>query len=143
MNPSEFSQFQLDPYTKGIGGFILNAFDSSIENEPEAKDFFIDQAMMMIDDVICDDKIIDLDALFLMACIKNIEDLVVFLVKKGANINARSKKNSTALMFTSHRGYYELTEYLIKKGIDVDAVNNDGNKASSFCANDKIKELID
>lgn len=51
-------------------------------------------------------------------------ELVDFLVKKGANINARNHLSKTPLLLAVENGFDEIAELLIKKGANIDASSN-------------------
>jgi serine/threonine-protein phosphatase 6 regulatory ankyrin repeat subunit B len=53
-------------------------------------------------------------------------DLILFLLKRGADINTRSKDNTTALHSASKYGLPEVTRVLLNRGASVNAKNNLG-----------------
>ena len=73
------------------------------------------------------------------------EEVVEFLIKLGANVNATDKDGQTAIIAAVNRGYKTIVESLIKHGADVNARNNDGETAliwNSHFGNMGIAELL-
>lgn len=67
------------------------------------------------------------------------------VLKQGANVNAKDKDGSTALMLTT---YLEIAKFLIEKGADINARDKDGWTALLYDANrgyslEKIKYLVE
>lgn len=56
-------------------------------------------------------------------------DLSKILVEAGADINQRSNKGNTPLIFYSYSGYIEGIQYLVSLGASVNARNSDGQTA--------------
>lgn len=54
---------------------------------------------------------------------------------KQANVNAKDKDGTTALMAAAVRGHKEVLESLIKHTADVNAQNSDGHTALFFAYN--------
>ena len=49
-----------------------------------------------------------------------------FLLDRGFDIDARTKKGLTAFHFAAHRGHHALAEWLLSRGSDVHAVDSTG-----------------
>jgi ankyrin repeat protein len=65
--------------------------------------------------------------------------LVEFLIRKGANVNARNAFMSTPLHWTEFR---HATETLLRHGADIDAVNNEGYTPLDIACIDYKPEAI-
>jgi len=69
------------------------------------------------------------------------------LLRKGADVNAKQKDGTTALMLTAARGHTETVKVLIDAGTDVNAVSENGNTGLMFAAfnghTETVKALID
>ncbi|KAG4068100.1 hypothetical protein HA402_001525 [Bradysia odoriphaga] len=91
------------------------------------------------------DRETDLD--FIQAALDEKPDLVKFLLKEGANINATDEDGKTALMKASNNGRYETVKFLIENGADVNATDTNGKTpimfASAFDNSKIIKLLVD
>lgn len=57
---------------------------------------------------------------------------VIELLNFGADVNARSNNNSTALMFASRNNYLDIVKLLVKNGADINAKNDKGSTAISI-----------
>jgi uncharacterized protein len=62
------------------------------------------------------------------------QDVVEFLLEKGADPNAKDAAGNTALMGVAFKGYTDLAEKLIRAGADVNLRNNNGAPALTFAA---------
>ena len=51
-------------------------------------------------------------------------DMVLFLLSKGADVNAKNKIGSTALMYAALKGNTETVKVLLEQGANVNAKNN-------------------
>ncbi len=64
-------------------------------------------------------------------------------IRHGANINARTKDNSSALMFAARFNHPGIVEYLIANGADVNLENDNGNVAMDFArTNENMRDSI-
>lgn len=75
-------------------------------------------------------------------------ETVEFLIKKGANVNARTmgvfsdiSKNSTALIIAATYDQIDIAIMLIKNGAVLDAVNEDGQSAYSTALSNKYADM--
>jgi ankyrin repeat protein len=53
-------------------------------------------------------------------------EMVLDLIQKGVDVNARDEYGRTPLMLTSEIGHTEIAEFLIQKGADINARDADG-----------------
>jgi len=53
-------------------------------------------------------------------------DIVKYLVKKGANVNAQLRDKVTPLHWACCKGHHEIVAYLISKGAEIDLKDIDG-----------------
>jgi len=58
-----------------------------------------------------------------MACESGSKDLVVYLVKLGANINKENWKGEIPLFIACFSGNKDLVEYLVKHGANINKEN--------------------
>ena len=65
-------------------------------------------------------------------------EIVKYLVEQGANINARSSYNTTALMEAAYKGNFEIVKFLVQNGADVNIKNNDNKTALDAAKTDEI-----
>ncbi|XP_037037864.1 putative ankyrin repeat protein RF_0381 isoform X2 [Bradysia coprophila] len=85
------------------------------------------------------------DSDFIQAALDDTPDLVKFLLKEGANINATDEDGKTALMKASNNGRYETVKFLIDNEADVNAKDTNGKTPLMFAAafdNSKIVRLL-
>ena len=54
------------------------------------------------------------------------------LLEKGAAVDAKNKKGTTALMGTCMLGHVEAAQLLLEKGADRTLADNDGDAAASY-----------
>ena len=82
------------------------------------------------------------------ACYKNISqedliDVVELLINKGADVNAKNKKEgSTALHIVTYRHNKEIVQLLVKKGADVNVKNKYGITPLHYVGNINITEFL-
>ena len=77
--------------------------------------------------------------LLMYACINGNEELVYYLVNKGAKLDHISY-NHSPLILSCIYNHYEITKYLIKKGSKINLQNHNDNRALSFaCRNRNYK----
>lgn len=127
IDPQFFCLFEIDNYTQSIGSTLLISFHF-IKDE-DAKDFFIQHVQNMINDAIKKNLPLNLDALLLMSCYKNISSLIKFFVDKDADVNAVAENGSTPLIFAADCNNFAIVKLLTEKGADVFMKNN-FNKAA-------------
>jgi len=73
----------------------------------------------------------------------NIE-IVKLLLDKGANVNAKDKRDGTALMIACVKGYQTIVELLLdNKGADVNAKNNKGDNALMFTSMTGYQTIVE
>ena len=66
------------------------------------------------------------NTLCILASQQGSKKLVKFLLRRGANINAKSNNGNTALHYLYEYGHTELAEYVMRKGADDSSRNNEG-----------------
>ena len=54
---------------------------------------------------------------------------MIYLIKNGADVNAKNNDGNIALISASNRRHLEIVKLLIKNGADVNAKDNDGMTA--------------
>ena len=69
----------------------------------------------------------DLDGLLLHACLKGSEKLIMKLLELGANKNAKSRGNSSPIMFLARRDMLEMVKHFIKLEVNVWVHNDNGH----------------
>ncbi len=69
--------------------------------------------------------------------------LTKILVEAGADINAKSEKGNTPLMWYCYSSYIEGIKYLVSLGADVNVVNLDGHTAYDIAEHFASKEVRD
>ena len=72
------------------------------------------------------------------------QHIIELLIDRGANVNAVTKRDQTALMFASYKGNVDAVIDLLKAGADADAADLDGHTALMFAVrngveNDRLK----
>ena len=70
------------------------------------------------------------------------QEIVEFLLNKGADVNAQDREGRTPLHYASERGHKDVAKLLIDKGADVNAKNNEGQTAEDIANEWQIKLLI-
>ncbi|XP_031570135.1 protein fem-1 homolog B-like [Actinia tenebrosa] len=88
---------------------ILLSYDANIEARGTVK---------------IDDQIIEETSALWAAAAKGEMEIVKLLIKKGANVNSRTKTNSTPLRATAYDGRLDIVSYLVEHGADVNVKNN-------------------
>jgi phosphoglycerol transferase MdoB-like AlkP superfamily enzyme len=68
----------------------------------------------------------------MQAASKGHTDTVQALIAKGADVNAKYKRDETALMWAASKGHTDTVQALIAKGADVNAKNNFGGTALTW-----------
>ncbi len=66
------------------------------------------------------------------ASLKGYEDMVKFLLDKGANVNIQNNVGDTALSFAVLKGYEDIVKLLLDSGVNVNIQNNDGDTVLLF-----------
>ena len=73
-------------------------------------------------------------------------EMAEMLLKKGADINAKSRFGNTALQEATDAHRYDLVKFLLENGADPYIVDNDGNSARMIASgqsfNPKIREIF-
>jgi ankyrin repeat protein len=68
--------------------------------------------------------------------------MVLFLISKGARVNARDADGVTPLMIASSKGYYDIVKILIKNKAKARIKDNKGLTALDYARNSGNLELI-
>lgn len=69
--------------------------------------------------------------------------IVEFLIKAGANVNAKANNGYTALIFASANGHKDIVELLIKAGAIVNDKSSFGNTALMLASEDGYKDIVE
>ncbi|KPA12677.1 hypothetical protein MHK_007119 [Candidatus Magnetomorum sp. HK-1] len=79
----------------------------------------------------------------LSRCIGNDHtDIAKFLIKKGANINQRTKEQETPLMIAVRKKNYEVAKAILDTNVDINAKRKDGNTALFLAVLNKDKDMV-
>ena len=65
---------------------------------------------------------------------KGYKEIAILLLERGANINLRNKKGTTALMIAAKNGHTETISMLLARGADINNKNNNGWTALMIAA---------
>ena len=82
-------------------------------------------ARVLLFDIDAIDKTITMTPL-LAAALMGQTEMVEFLIRKGADVDAKGGDGGTALHAAAFLGQYEVAKLLIENGADINARNNDG-----------------
>lgn len=69
--------------------------------------------------------------------------LVEELIDRGANVNEKGPRDSTALMFAAGGGHLEVVRVLVEKGADLSATEHGGWSAMMHAAIDGHRDIVD
>ena len=80
----------------------------------------------------------DLDGLLLIACDKGDEKLILKLLDLGANKDAKSKRETSAIVFLAHRDFLEMYKHFVNIGVNIpyNAYALTGQKIKNYIEND-------
>lgn len=81
---------------------------------------------------------IDNTTAIIWACWGGEEEIVKYLIEKGANINYKDKNGNTALMHAANHYNLEAFETLLKFKADTKIKNNDGKTIVDMVKNNKL-----
>lgn len=76
------------------------------------------------------------------AVAENRRDIMMSLLQKGADINARSSNGSTILHVAAERGDVDAVKFIINNGINVGSSNNDGLTALHLAAINNHRDVM-
>ncbi|CAD6184956.1 unnamed protein product [Caenorhabditis auriculariae] len=76
------------------------------------------------------------------ASLRNYEDLVRFLLRKGALVNSKDLKGYSPFLLACVGGQLEVAEILLKNGADINTQNSDGNRPLNTICNHQIYEKV-
>ncbi len=76
------------------------------------------------------------------ASIRGDLDEVKVILKRGIDINSKSKTGATALHWAAFKGHYALAQYLIQNGADVNALTDRGSTPLRLATTHKQKKVI-
>ncbi len=68
--------------------------------------------------------------------------VVELLIKRGANVNAKTEAGFVALFWAARYGHEKVAKVLIDNGADVNATDNDGTTALKWATANKQAEVI-
>lgn len=86
--------------------------------------------------------------LMLAVNLSNSQNIISFLIKKGANINAQNDEGKTALMYsccteTEHKSFTDYTKILINSGADINIKDNEERTALMYAAYSHSSTSVD
>ena len=84
----------------------------------------------------------DLTQLMLASAMGNVE-VVRELIERGADINQRGPRKSTALMFAAGGGHLEIVKVLVERGADIFAAEDGGWTAMRLAEEDGEDAIYD
>lgn len=64
------------------------------------------------------------------------------LIRAGADVNAKTYSNFTALMMAANADRKELVEMLMRNGADINMTDNLGKKAIDHAKSDSVRDLL-
>ena len=64
--------------------------------------------------------------ILILVCKEGYQNIVAFLIEKGADVNCSNEYGITPLMTASRYGHSEIAEFLIEKGANIDAIGCNG-----------------
>lgn len=70
------------------------------------------------------------------------EEIALFLINQGAQINRADQKGNTVLHLAVYHGMRQLVKELLAKGASVNVANNEGDTPLDFCKSKQIKTLL-
>lgn len=70
------------------------------------------------------------------------ENIVKLLLDKGANTEAKSRKNGTALNMAAKVGYAGIVRLLLEKQVNIESIDNDGKTSLLLAAEHHNSEII-
>ncbi|ORX40351.1 ankyrin [Piromyces finnis] len=76
------------------------------------------------------------------ACKKGCENIVKYLIDRGANVNATDMNNWTPLHYACEKGYENIVKYLIDKGADINIQNKDRCTPLHFACDRGNEEIV-
>ena len=69
-------------------------------------------------------------------------EIVKYLVKHGADVNARDNTNKTALMYASKWGQLEMVKCLVEHGADINTKDIDDKTALKYAFENHFSEIV-
>ena len=78
----------------------------------------------------------------MLAAADGYTDIVRELISLGADVNAKTVNDWTALIYATKNGHIDTVEVLLLAGADVNAQNAFGNTALSLAKNPEIIKLL-
>lgn len=77
-----------------------------------------------------------------LAALTGYLDIAKYLIKKGAPVNSRNRKNQTPLHLAVHNAHKDIIKYLVEHGAEIDAVEDEGDPPISWAVYKGQTEIL-
>ena len=77
-----------------------------------------------------------------LAALNGYLEIVKYLIKKEADIDAKNRKNQTPLHLAVHNAHKHIIEYLVESGADINAIEDEGDTPLAWAAYKGQTEVV-